>query len=427
MTTPPDWYVAGLPHAWRPYTQMKTAAPPLPVVRTEGVRIELADGRTLIDGIASWWTVCHGYNPPHLRAAIENQLAALPHVMFGGLTHAPALRLAKRLAELLPGDLDHVFFAESGSVAVEVAMKMALQYWRNRGVTGRTRFVSFLGGYHGDTLATMAVCDPAEGLHREFGGILPPQHVVPLPVTCEGERAFEAFLAAHRHEVAAVIVEPLLQGAGGMRMHGPEVLSFLRGACDRQDVLLVFDEIATGFGRTGTLFACEQAEVVPDVVTLSKALTGGMLPLSAAVARRHVFEAFLSDDPAKALVHGPTYMANPLGCAAALASLELFDTAPRLAQVAAISTQLRSELEACRRIPGVVDVRTLGACGAVQLDSPGPGGIDFLRARLAETGVWVRPFGDVVYLMPAFVVSSADLSVLTAAVQQAVAAWSRSR
>jgi adenosylmethionine-8-amino-7-oxononanoate aminotransferase len=313
---------------------MKTARPPLPVVGTHGSRITLADGRELIDGIASWWTACHGYNHPHIRTAVERQLAVMPHVMFGGLAHEPALTLARRLADLLPGDLERVFFSESGSVAVEVALKMAAQYWLNAGARGKTRFLAFTGGYHGDTTGAMAVCDPADGMHRLFRDLLPQHHIVDLPQDDATIAAFEHCLAAHAHELAGIIVEPLVQGAGGMRFHDAAVLRRLRDAADRHRLLLICDEIFTGFGRTGTMFACEAADVVPDIATLGKALTGGTLPLAATAARRHVFDAFWSDDPAHALMHGPTYMANPLACAAAIASLDLFETEPRLQQVA---------------------------------------------------------------------------------------------
>jgi len=418
MTSNPPWLAAGAPHVWRPYCQMKTAPPPLPVARTEGARIVLEDGRELVDGIASWWTACHGYNHPHIRAEVEAQLARAPHVMFGGLAHEPAYRLAARLARLLPGDLDHVFFAESGSVSVEIAMKMALQYWINRGVAGKTRFVSFLGGYHGDTLATMTVCDPEEGMHGLFADVMPAQHVVALPTDVETEAALSAFLAAHAHEVAAILVEPRVQGAGGMLFHDDAVLHRLRRLADAHGVLLIFDEIFVGFGRTGDLFACEGAGVVPDIVTLSKALTGGTLPLSAAVARGHVFEAFWSDDPGAALMHGPTYMANPLACAAANASLDLFETGAWRADVARIAVGLAEGLEPCRGAPGVVDVRVVGAIGVVEFErAVDVGG---LCRRFAEAGAWIRPMGRVVYLTPPFVVSDAELALLTRAVREGV-------
>ncbi len=413
-TAPPAWLTRGQGHIWRPYCQMKTAPQPLAVARTEGARLILEDGRELIDGIASWWTACHGYNHPHIRAAVQAQLERAPHVMFGGLAHEPAYRLAERLAALLPGDLNHVFFAESGSVSVEIAMKMALQFQINRGIKGRTRFLSFLGGYHGDTLATMTICDPEEGMHSLFAGVMPSQHVRALPTDDALEAELDAFLGSHGHEIAAMIVEPRVQGAGGMLFHDDRVLRRLRALADRHDVLLIFDEIFTGFGRTGDLFACLGADVVPDIITLSKALTGGTLPLSAAVASSRVFEAFWSDDPGAALMHGPTYMANPLACAAANASLDLFETTDWACDVARIDTALREGLEPCRRLPGVVDVRVRGAIGVVECDHPVA--VSALCARFAEHGVWIRPMGKVIYLTPPFVVSDAELARLTGAI-----------
>ena len=414
-----DWLTPGLAHLWLPYTQMQTAPAPLPVVASHGVRLRLADGRELIDGISSWWTACHGYNHPHIRTAVEAQLAQLPHVMFAGLVHEPAARLATRLAALLPGDLERVFFSESGSVSVEVALKMALQYWRNRGQAEKKRIVYFRHGYHGDTFATMALCDPEEGMHTLFAGSMPDQIMAELPDTPELAAAFDRILATHAERIAAVIVEPLVQGAGGMHMHDPATLRHIAEACRRHEVLLIADEIMTGFGRTGHLFACEEAKVVPDIVCLSKALTGGTLPLAATVARHHVFDAFLSADPAAALMHGPTYMANPLACATAHASLDLFEREPRLHQVAAIEAQLRAELEPCRAIPGVAALRVKGAIGAVELS--GAIDLDALRRRFPELGVWIRPFGRIVYLMPPFVIGSDDLARLTAAVRQVLA------
>jgi adenosylmethionine-8-amino-7-oxononanoate aminotransferase len=403
-----------LSHLWLPYRQMKTAPPPLVVEHTDGVRLFLADGRALIDGIASWWTACHGYNHPHIRAAVAAQLVKMPHVMLGGLAHGPAESLAARLARVLPGDLEHVFFAESGSVSVEIAMKMALQYRLNRGEQGRTRMLSFRGGYHGDTFAAMSVCDPEEGMHRLFGAMLPQQLIVSLPDDAGSARDFERTVAAHAHELAAVIIEPLVQAAGGMRFHSAETLARVAATARRFDLLVIFDEIAVGFGRTGTLFACEQAGVIPDIITLSKALTGGTLPLAATVASTRVYEAFLSDDPSHALMHGPTFAGNPLACAAANASLDLFATEPRLAQVAAIAAQLERELEPCRKLPGVRDVRVKGAIGVVQLQRAPK--LEALRARFVRRGVWIRPFGDVIYLMPPLVIEAEDLTCLTRAI-----------
>jgi adenosylmethionine-8-amino-7-oxononanoate aminotransferase len=402
-------------HLWLPYSQMQTAPEPLLVERTDGVRLHLAAGRSLIDGIASWWTACHGYNHPHIRAAVQAQLERMPHVMLGGLAHAPALNLARRLAGLLPGELEHVFFTESGSVAVEVAMKIALQFRFNRGERKRSRFVAFEHAYHGDTLAAMSVCDPEEGMHRLFGEALARQVIAPLPADRESASRFERLVAAHASELTAVIVEPLVQAAGGMKFHSPETLAQIAAIARRYDLLLILDEIATGFGRTGTLFACEQADVVPDLITLSKALTGGTLPLAATVASTHVYGAFLSDDPALALMHGPTFAGNPLACAAANASLDLFEREPRLDQTAAIGAQLLDGLEPCRRLAGVRDVRVLGAIGVVQLERA-PARLEALRRRFVEHGVWIRPFGDVVYLMPSLVIEPGDLAALLAAI-----------
>ncbi|HKT53787.1 MAG TPA: adenosylmethionine--8-amino-7-oxononanoate transaminase [Caulobacteraceae bacterium] len=416
----PEWLKRGERHVWRPYCQMKTAPPPLAVARTEGARIVLEDGRELVDGIASWWTACHGYNHPHIRAAVEAQLALAPHVMFGGLAHEPAYRLARRLAEITPGDLGHVFFAESGSVSVEIAMKMAVQHWINRGVHGRTRFVSFRGGYHGDTLATMTICDPEEGMHSLFAGVLPAQHVVDLPTDEARTAALDALLGCVGPQVAAMVVEPRVQGAGGMIFHSDEVLHRLRSLADAHDILLIFDEIFTGFGRTGDLFACADAGVIPDILTLSKALTGGTLPLSAAIAGERVFSSFWSDDAGAALMHGPTYMANPLACAAANASLDLFETGAWKDQVATIEAALAEGLGPCRKAPGVVDVRARGAIGVVEFERPVDAAA--LSARFAEEGVWIRPMGKVVYLTPPFVISPAELDQLTGAVRRVVGA-----
>ncbi len=401
-------------HLWLPYSQMKTALPPLGAASTRGSRVTLSDGRALIDGIASWWTACHGYNHPHIADAVARQLARMPHVMFGGLTHEPAQRLAARLAALLPGDLERVFFSDSGSVSVEVAIKMAVQYWLNRGVRDRGKLVAFRGGYHGDTFATMSVCDPEEGMHSLFAAMLPQHHVVPLPHDEAAHAVFDGFLARHAGEVAAILIEPLVQGAGGMLFHDPAVLRRLRASADRHGILLILDEVFTGFGRTGSLFACEQAGIVPDIITLSKALTGGTMGLAATVARRHVFEAFWSDDPACALMHGPTFMANPLACAAANASLDLFEQEDRLGQVAAVARQLEAELSRCRELPGVRDVRVRGAIGVVQL-YPMPE-LNALKSRLIEQGVWIRPFRDIVYLTPAFTIAPDELSRLTGAI-----------
>lgn len=416
----PAWQRDAQEHVWLPYAQMQTAAPPLPVVGTDGVRIKLADGRELIDGIAAWWTACHGYNHPHIVDATKQQLSDMPHTMFGGLAHEPAYKLAQRLARIMPGDLDHVFFADSGSVAVEIAMKMAIQYFINRGVEGRRQFISFAGGYHGDTVAAMSVCDPEDGMHRLFNGLLPDQHVVPLPETAEQKQAFRERLNDYGESIAGIIIEPLVQGAGGMCMHAPGVLQFLREVCDEAKILLIADEIFTGFGRTGRMFACEEADIVPDIMCVGKALTGGTVGMAATVARAHVFDAFLSDDPEAALMHGPTYMANPLACAAANASLDLFESEPRLEQIGRIEVQLRAELEPCRGIQGVKDVRVKGAVGAVEVEDLSDA--DALKKSFVDAGVWLRPFGNVIYLTPSFVMEPDDLSQLTSVIVSVLAA-----
>ncbi|MDT3685724.1 MAG: adenosylmethionine--8-amino-7-oxononanoate transaminase [Pseudorhodoplanes sp.] len=407
----PDWYETGLPHVWLPYAQMKTAPAPLPVKRTQGTRIFLKDGRELVDGIASWWTACHGYNHPHIREAVQRQLAIMPHVMFGGLVHEQALTLAKRLSGMLPGDLERVFFTESGSVSVEVALKIATQYWLNRGQRRRRQFVHFRHGYHGDTFGTMAVTDPDEGMHEIFRGLLIGHVIGDLPRSDASETALVRLLERHAEDLAGIIIEPLMQGAGGMRFHEPEVLLRLRALADRYDLLLIFDEIFTGFGRTGAMFACESAGVAPDIITLSKALTGGTLPLAATIASRKVFDAFWSNDPRQALMHGPTYMANALACAAANASLDLFADGARLQNVEKIEAGLKAGLEVCRDLRGVLDVRVSGAVGVVELDRIDD--LNGLRRAFVEKGAFIRPIGNVIYLTPALSMEADDVAFLT--------------
>ncbi len=414
-------------HLWLPYTQMATVPPPLQAVGAEGARIRLKDGRELVDGTSSWWTACHGYNHPHIRSAVVRQLEAFPHLMFGGLIHEPAIELSDRLVELLPDGLSRVFFSESGSVAVEIALKLAVQYWANRGEAGRTRFIGFRRGYHGDTLGAMAVSDPKLGFHdcTRFGGYIPEHFFVEIPRDRQAARRFDDFLGSHVGELAGVIIEPLVQAAGGARFHSGESVRWVAEACRRHDLLFIADEVATGFGRTGRLFACEEAKVSPDILCLSKALTGGTMALAATVANARMFEAFLGPEPEKAFLHGPTFMANPLACAAANASLDLFEREPRLEQVAAIEAHLRSALEPCRTLAGVRDVRAKGAIGVVELE--GELDHDWLRARFVEEGTWIRPFGDMVYLMPPFVIEPPDLERLTDAVAKVVGEWAERR
>jgi len=414
----PDWYRDGLKHIWLPYAQMKTVSAPLLVASTRGSRIMLSDGRELIDGIASWWTACHGYNHPQIRHAVETQLESMPHVMLGGLVHEQALRLAGRIAGLLPGDLTRVFFSESGSVAVEVAMKMAVQHWINRGALGKSQFVAFKAGYHGDTTGAMAVSDPEASMHTVFADLLKKYWVLDLPEDVATTSALEKLLTEYSENIAGIVVEPLIQGAGGMKFHHASVLQGLRALADKHAVLLIFDEIFTGFGRTGSMFACDQAEVAPDIITLSKALTGGTLPLAATIATRQVFDSFWSDDPKKALMHGPTYTGNALACAAANASLDLFEKEPRLRQVADISAAMEQNLAACRDMPIVKDVRVRGATGVVELNRVDD--LDGLRTHFIEQGVFIRPIGNVIYLTPAFTISSDELKTLTDAIVKTV-------
>lgn len=421
-TTQPDWQTLGYRHVWMPYTQMQTAPLPLPVVATDGVQLTLADGRRLIDGMASWWTACHGYNHPHIRLAVEEQLRVMPHVMFGGINHEPALRLATRLAQLTPGNLNRVFFADSGSVAVEVALKVAVQYWLNRGVMGRTKFISFQNAYHGDTTGAMSVCDPDNSMHSHFKGFLLEQYSHPIPQTEAEHAAFEECLSSKKNEIAGVIIEPLIQGAGGMKFHPPESVAKIHSVCRQHNVLLIADEIATGFGRTGTMFACEQADVVPDLLCIGKALTGGTLSFAATIATDEVFDGFLSDDPTHALMHGPTFMANPLACAAANASLDLFETEPRLQRAMKMESELSQLLEPCREFDGVIDVRTKGSVGVIQVSSLH--NLERLRARIVKEGIWLRPFGDMIYMTPALSMTAEELRTLCEATVRAVQEWS---
>jgi adenosylmethionine-8-amino-7-oxononanoate aminotransferase len=410
---------------------MPAAAPPLPVVAAEGVRLRLADGRELVDGMSSWWAAVHGYRHPVLDAAVRAQLGAMSHVMFGGLTHAPAVELARLLVALSPSGLEHVFLCDSGSVSVEVAIKMCLQYQRSRGRPGKHRLMTWRGGYHGDTFGAMSVCDPDGGMHALWRDVLPRQVFAGLPpATFEHDYVAELaeLVETHAHELAAVIVEPVVQGAGGMRFHDPRYLHVLRELCLSHDVLLVFDEIATGFGRTGTFFAAEHAGVAPDVMCVGKALTGGYLSMAAALCTREVARG-ISDGGVHGsgraaapgvLMHGPTFMGNPLAAAVSLASVRLLQERGWRAEVRAIEAALRSGLAPARALPGVADVRVLGAIGVVQLDHP----VDVAAATTAavQRGVWLRPFRDLVYTMPPYVCGPDDLATIVDGVRAAAAA-----
>ena len=400
---------------------MQTAPAPLHAARTAGNRIILDDGRELIDAVSSWWTAAHGYNHPHIVMTMEKQLHDMPHVMFGGLIHKPAEQLAARLATLLPGPLNRVFFADSGSVSVEVALKMAVQFWINQGDRKRNQFLSFHDGYHGDTLAAMSVTDPDEGMHALFRGYLPEQIIAPLPRDNATGAEFGLLLETHKEEIAAIIIEPLVQCAGGMKMHDPAVLKTVADAARDAGVLLICDEIAVNFGRTGTMFAYTQADVAPDIICLGKALTGGAINLAATVSTSDVFAAFLSDDPDAALMHGPTYMANPLACAAANASIDLFETEPRLQQASAIEKQLQRELTPLAHVPGVVEIRVKGAVGAVEVFDLH--NLDWLKAQFVDAGVWLRPFGNVIYTMPPLTVTPSELTSITSAMAEILPRW----
>ena len=413
---------------WHPYGALPAALPSLPVVSAQGVRLRLADGRELIDGMASWWCAIHGYRNPSLDEAVPEQLGRMAHVMFGGLTHEPAVRLAQRLTELAPGGLERVFLADSGSVAVEVAIKLCLQYQRALGHPRRTRLLTVRGGYHGDTAGAMAVCDPIGGMHSMFAGMLPEHVFAERPpdgfhggLDEHWARHVRELASSHAEELAGVIVEPVVQGAGGMRFHSPECLALLRSVCDEHRLVLVADEIATGFGRTGAMFACEHAGVSPDVLCVGKALTGGYMTLAATLCTETVAQT-VSAGEGGGLMHGPTFMGNPLACAVALASLRLLDDGLWRARVRTIEGALRSGLEPARSLPGVADVRVLGAIGVVELDRH----VDVAAATDAAVrhGVWLRPFRDLVDAMPPYVLDASDLLTLTDAMLAAVRAAS---
>jgi adenosylmethionine-8-amino-7-oxononanoate aminotransferase len=411
--TDPRWLDEGLAHIWLAYAQMMTAPRPVAVKATLGSHVVLHDGRELIDGVGSWWTAVHGYNHPHILAAVRAQLETMPHVMLGGLAHEQAYRLAARLADMLPGDLSRVFFSESGSVSVEVALKIAVQYWRNTTGEVRPRFLAFRGGYHGDTFTAMSVCDPEDSMHALFGPALPTQYIADLPTDEQRAGEMDRILGEHR-DIAAVIVEPMLQGAAGMRMYDAQTLRRIREICYRHGALLIFDEIFTGLGRLGAMTAAHLSGVTPDIMTLGKALTGGVTPLAATIASDRVYSAFHSDDASKALMHGPTYTGHALACAAANASLDLFETEPRLAQVSSLEAHYRRTLEPLRSNPAVAGVRIRGSVAAVEMVSA----LDLQAARgwFLGQGVFIRPIGKTVYLAPAYTISGAELSMLTDAI-----------
>lgn len=424
-----DWLLFDKEHVWHPYSSLTRPSPVYAVTSAEGVYLQLANGNKLIDAMASWWCVIHGYNHPVLNQALQKQIDKMSHVMFGGLTHQTVVELAKLLVDITPKSLETVFFCDSGSVSVEVAIKMALQYWYAKGEPQKQKLLTIRNGYHGDTFGAMSVCDPVNGMHNMFSHVLPKHYFAEAPECKTNEewkdediQSFKSLLEAHHKEIATVILEPLLQGAGGMRMYCSEYLRQVKSLCTKYDVLLVFDEIATGFARTGSLFASDKAKVIPDIMCLGKALTGGYMSLAATMTTQKIAET-ISDNSPGVFMHGPTFMGNPLACSVALASIRLLLESPWQERISQIEKQLKESLSVCRKFSHVADVRVLGAVGVVELVEPPD--IPSIQKRFVDMGVWIRPFRNLIYIMPPYIIQPEELEKVCQAIVKVITEYEK--